>query len=333
MTTPPDVGAYRDVPDFIYGITREIWEDRGVGARLETRYAPNIILRAPTGLTTSNAGVTAQTLATLHQFPDRQLVGQDVIWSDGGDGSFLSSHRLISVMRHTGDGSYGPASGRIVKSQVIAECWVVGQVVTEEWLARDQSAFARCLGIEPRDLAASMLAHDRANGRPPGIFRPQDDIPADGRPGRYRPQVATGPEIDPILDLYATIWSRKGLDAVPRLYFHGATLHAPGGETRHGIGDIDRFYLSYLAAMPDARLTIRSAIVNRDPGRPLRLALRWDLHGTHTGFGRFGPPAGAPLDIMGFSHMEIVDGQVRAEWLVVDEVATWTQILAHADGG
>ena len=56
-------------------------------------------------LTADNSGVTAQTLQTLHQFPDRQLVGEEVIWADGGDGSFLSSHRLVSVMRHQGDGS------------------------------------------------------------------------------------------------------------------------------------------------------------------------------------------------------------------------------------
>ena len=30
-----DLGDYRDVPGFIYGITREIWEDRGIGGKLE----------------------------------------------------------------------------------------------------------------------------------------------------------------------------------------------------------------------------------------------------------------------------------------------------------
>ncbi len=31
----PIVGDYGDVPDFIYGITREIWEGRGIGGKLD----------------------------------------------------------------------------------------------------------------------------------------------------------------------------------------------------------------------------------------------------------------------------------------------------------
>ena len=94
------LGQYPDVPTFIYGITREIWEDRGIGGKIKKIYADDCLVRAATGLTAYNLGVTAQTLQTLHQFPDRRLVGEDVIWSGYADGNFLSSHRLISVMRN-----------------------------------------------------------------------------------------------------------------------------------------------------------------------------------------------------------------------------------------
>ena len=60
------LGHYDNVADYIYGITREIWEDRGIGGKLQRYYAPDILLRAPTGFTLGNADVTAQTLATLH---------------------------------------------------------------------------------------------------------------------------------------------------------------------------------------------------------------------------------------------------------------------------
>ena len=102
---------FRDLPDYIYKITREIWEERGIGGSLEKYYAQDIIVRATTGITTSNAGVAAATLATLHEFPDRQLIYEDVIWSGNEDDGFLSSHRLISVMRKQHDGAHGPASG------------------------------------------------------------------------------------------------------------------------------------------------------------------------------------------------------------------------------
>jgi len=318
----PKTPGYRDVPEFIYGITREIWEDRGIGGKLEHLYAPEVLVRAPTGLTTDNTGVTAQTLATLHQFPDRQLIGEDVIWAGYPDGSFLSSHRLTSVMRHMGDGSYGPASNRLVRSRIIADCWVVDGVVTEEWLVRDQAGLARRLGIEPRALAEQMAEQDLARTGKVEFFVPDHD-----RPGRYQPEIQEGAEA--YIEAYRRLWSQKDLSTVRDLYFDGAALHIPGAETRYGHADIDRFYLSYLAAFPDARFTLESATVNRDPGRPLRVALRWSLRATHSGFGHFGEPTGAPIYVMGLSHAEIVDGKIRYEWIVTDEVSIWKQIIAH----
>ena len=128
---------------------------------------------------------------------------------------------------------------------------------------------------------------------------------------------------------YRRIWHDKETAAIRDLYFHGACLEAPGGDSFHGHADIDRFYLGYLAAFPDAVLTIDSATVNREPGQAVRVALRWSLRGTHTGFGSFGAPSGAPVYVMGLSHAQIVDGRVVAEWMVTDEVVIWKQILAH----
>ena len=321
----PYTAGYADVPEFIYGITREIWEDRGVGGKLDGLYAPDILLRAPTGLTIGNAGVTAQTLQTLHQFPDRQLVGQDVIWAaDETDGSFLSSHRLVSVMRHQGAGSYGSATNRLVTSQVIADCWVLNGVVTEEWLVRDQAAFARCLGLDPRGLAQEMVRRDLGLSGRVEFFVPEHD-----RPGRYVPVVREAPEIAAYIEGYRRIWGVKDISAVRELYFHGAAVSVPGGEIRYGHMDIDRFFVGYLASFPDGVFSVESAIVNRDEGQPVRVAVRWSFRGVHSGFGHFGEPTNAPVYVMGLSHAHIVGGRVRQEWLITDEVAIWKQILAH----
>ena len=56
----PVTGDYKSVPDFIYGITREIWEDRGVGGKLDRYYGANCLVRAATGLAADNKDVTAQ---------------------------------------------------------------------------------------------------------------------------------------------------------------------------------------------------------------------------------------------------------------------------------
>ncbi len=320
-----NLGAYSNVPDFIYGITREIWEDRGIGGKLDRYYAPDIRLRAPTGYTGSNAGVLGQTLQTLHQFPDRQLVGEDVIWRPCGDGTFLSSHRLTSVMTHTGDGSYGTATGSVVRSRIIAECWVRDQVVVEEWLVRDQAAFAHGLGLTAEQLARQMTERELRAGQPVSFFTPAHD-----QPSAYEATLAGD---DPAATRYADglrkIWHEKDTSAIRDLYFHGADFHAPGGTVRYGHADIDRFVIGYLASMPDAVLQIHSLIVNREAERPVRMAARFSLSGTHSGFGHFGEPTGAPLYIMALSHAHVTAGQVRSEWVMTDEVAVWKQILAH----
>ena len=319
-----NLSPYQSVPDFIYGITREIWEDRGIGKKLHQYYAADIALRAPTGFTGSNAGVASQTLQTLHQFPDRQLVGEDVIWRDLGDGSFLSSHRLMSVMTHTGTGSYGVATGLPIRSRILAECWVKDKVVVEEWLVRDQAAFATCMGRSARQLARDMVDAELAQGLPISFFTPAHDTPSG-----YVPTLA-----DDIAALhYCTglqrVWHEKDTSAIRDLYFHGATLHGPGGHTRHGHADIDRFVIGYLASFPDATLCIHSAIVNRDPESPVRLAIRWSLQATHTGYGHFGEPTGAPIHIMAMSHVHMTQNRVMSDWLLTDEVAVWKQIFAH----
>ena len=115
------------------------------------------------------------------------------------------------------------------------------------------------------------------------------------------------------------------------LYFAGAALGIPGGEIRYGHLDIDRFYLGYLAAFPDGVLSIDSAILNHEPDLPPRVALRWSLRGIHSGFGQFGPPTGASVYVMGMSHAWMVEGRIRMEWILIDEVAVWKQILAHVE--
>ena len=85
---------FTDPPSYILGITKEIWEDSNV-ERLRKYYTPDIPVRSPDGCVVGNEAVIAATSATLEEFPDRQLLGEDVIWSEDGQGGFFSSHRII----------------------------------------------------------------------------------------------------------------------------------------------------------------------------------------------------------------------------------------------
>ena len=319
--------GFRDLPDYIEKITREIWEERGIGRSLQRYYAPDIIVRAPPGLTTSNAGVTAATLGTLHEFPDRRLIYEDVIWSGNDDNGYLSSHRLISVMRKQNDGPHGAASGALVRSRVIADCVCKGNQIVEEWLIRDYASFAICLGRTPRELAVELCEQDLRRTGSVQFFTPAKDVP-----GPYVANIDDSPDAQRYRGGWATIWGAKTPAAIREHYALGAAVFVPGGETLNGREDFDRFVISYLAAFPDAGFRVEHLIVNRDPGQPVRIAMRWSIEATHSGWGRFGEPSGAPIYIMGMSHAYVVEGKITMEWIQIDEVTIWKQILAHAGG-
>ena len=80
---------WQDLPDYILGITHEIWENRGIGT-LNHYYARDIPVRYPEGISVGNQNTINGTLATLAEFPDRQLTGEDVIWSGNAETGFLS---------------------------------------------------------------------------------------------------------------------------------------------------------------------------------------------------------------------------------------------------
>ena len=147
---------------YILGITEQIWEGRDVEA-LHHLYAPDIPVRSPAGSIVGNETVIAATWATLEEFPDRQLLGEDVIWCDDPDGGFLSSHRIFSTATHAGSGEFGEATGTRLHYRVIADCAARANVIYDEWIVRDLGAIARQLGTGPRDMAEAAL-EQRENG-------------------------------------------------------------------------------------------------------------------------------------------------------------------------
>ncbi|MEM8706368.1 MAG: ester cyclase [Actinomycetota bacterium] len=303
-------------------ITKEIWEDRGIST-LHDYYAPDIVVRSPASVVVGNQGVIAATMATLAEFPDRQLLGEDVIWSGDEDAGFLSSHRIYSTATHAGDGVYGAASGTKLRYRIIADCAAKDNQIYDEWLIRDQGAIVRQLGLDPKQYAADLI---EAEGGPETCVRPF--TPAVDQPGGY---TGTGNDGEPGHRYADTLHAIMGADlaAVERDYDRACQLELPGGVTGHGWADADEFWLGLRAAFPDATFTINHQIGRTDDGSAARAALRWSLDGTHSGWGAFGAPTDAPVHVMGISHAEYGPWGLRREFVVFDETAVWKQILLH----
>jgi len=316
---------FRDFPDYILGITREIWEDRGLHT-LHDYYAPEIVVRTPAGITLGNRGVIGATMATLAEFPDRVLLGEDVIWSGTPEAGMLSSHRILSQATHAGDGVYGPATGRRLTYRILADCHARDNVIDDEWLIRDQGAIVRQLGWSPRDYAADLIAREGGPGACPKPLTPETD-----QPGPYSGRGNDDPWGTRLADIVTRIMAAD-MAAIPAEYDRACALHDPGGVTDHGHGAADRFWMGLRAAFPDAAFTLHHVIGRDDDHMPPRAALRWSLWGKHSGWGAFGAPTGAMVHVMGITQAEFgtlggAPPRLRREYTLYDETAIWKQIL------
>lgn len=313
---------WKDFPDYIFGITREIWEDRRIDA-LHHYYAPDIVVRSPSSVAVGNQGVIAATMATLNEFPDRTLCGEDVIWSGDPENGMLSSHRIVSTATHLGDGVYGKATGTKLVYRIIADCHAINNRIDDEWLIRDQGAIVRQMGLEPKAYAADLIERE---GGPESCVRPL--TPDNDLVGPY-----TGRGNDNEWgQRYAGILNRimnADLAVIPKEYDRGCHLEYPGGVTAHSHDAVDRFWIGLRASFPSAQFTIDHQIGRDDEMMPPRAAIRWSLYGKHEGRGAFGPPTGAQVYVLGACHAEFGAWGVRREYVVYDETSIWKQIILH----
>ena len=310
---------FKDFPDYILKITEEIWEGRALGQAMKSYYHPDVVVRVPGGISTGEPGMTQNTMEMLTEFPDRQLFGEDVIWSGTPEAGMLSSHRIFSTATHHG-GKFGPATGTALTFWGVADCYAKDNQISDEWLVRDNGMIVRQLGYSPE---AFVRAEIEA-GRVPAYFLPENDIEG--------PYSGRGNE-DPWGARYAEILERimtAELSVIPEAYDRACMLTYPGGVTGTGHGVADAFWLGLRSAFPGADFQIHHVIGREDPMMPPRAAIRWSLDGLHDGWGAFGRPSGRRVHVMGICHAEFGPWGLRREWACFDELAIWAQICADS---
>ena len=310
---------FTDFPDYILGITQEIWEHRKL-ATLHHYYAPDIPVRSPGSIVFGNEGVIGATMATLAEFPDRRLLGEDVIWSGSPEEGMLSSHRILSTATHLGDGVYGKATGKKLRYRIIADCHAIDNQINDEWLIRDQGAVVRQLGWDPKEYAIDLIERE---GGPENCVQPFH--PSIDQVGPY-----TGRGNDNAWGAkYADILNRimgADLGVIPAEYDRAVTGFYPGGKELISTDGVDDFWIGLRAAFPSASFTIDHQIGREDPMMSPRAAIRWSLTGKHDGWGAFGKPSGAEVHVMGISHVEFGPWGIRREYTLFDETSVWKQI-------
>ena len=311
---------WKDFPDFIIGITKEIWENRDISS-LKHYYSKDIPVRSPGSLVIGNNKVIGTTVATLAEFPDRTLFGEDVIWSGKPETGMLSSHRIYTTATHLGNGAYGDATGKKLKYRVIADCHAKNNQIDDEWLVRDQGAIVLQLGLKPKNYTRDLIQREGGHENCVVPFNPSIDVA-----GPYKGK-GNNNEWG---EKYATILQNfmgSDFSIVSRSYDRACQLEYPNGihETSHR--GVDEFWMSLRSSFPSAKFTIEHQIGREDPFMPPRAAIRFSLNGKHDGWGRFGKPSGANIYVMGIAHVEFGPWGLRREFVVFDEIAIWKQII------
>ena len=311
---------FKNFPDYIIGITKEIWEGRNI-ASLHEYYSNDIIVRSPSSIVIGNKKVIDATISTLAEFPDRTLYGEDVIWSGNPCDGMLSSHRIQSTATHINPGIYGNPTGKILNYRIIADCHAKNNQIDDEWLIRDQGAIVNQLDWDPKDFARDLISRE---GGPEKCVKPynyENEIL-----GPYQGKGNDNEWGQLFSDILNQIMSAD-FSAIPKEYDRAANLEYAGGISDVSHGGAEKFWMGLRASFPSAEFKICHQIGLNETKMPPRAAIRWTLNGNHDGWGAFGAPTGANVFILGASHAEFGPYGLRREYTLIDYVSVWKQIL------
>jgi predicted ester cyclase len=321
---------YADIVDYILRCTHRIWEQKDVGL-IATHYAPDIVVHMMTGPAVGMDDVIAGTSRTLCAFPDRTLTGEAVIWSDEGNGTYLSSHRITSTATNLGTSELGPATGKRITFTTIADCLCQENLITREWLVRDYSHMALQLGYHPRAVARTHAAADQAKGgraewRAAAMQRVQDaSLTA------FTNTAMPSPRTDPHAFAHAffdQILTHRRFGRVREAYSPAAHWAGPGGRRLFGWGEIAGWFTALIGSFGDARISVQHIAAVDD-----MIAVRWELAGAHDGGALYGPATGEPVYILAVTHWRIAPSE--AGGVIVDEVTVFDEValMRQMEGG
>ncbi|MDC3187852.1 ester cyclase [Candidatus Pelagibacter sp.] len=311
---------YKNFPDYILKITKQIWEGKDVESIGEF-YTKNIPVRSPFGITYGNKPVIEATYNTLKEFPNRQLMGEDVIWNGNDNNGYHSSHRILSKGTHLGDGFYGKPTGKDIYYRVIADCACKDNQVYDEWIVRDQGAMVRQIGYTPKEFAQIMIDNEGGLEKANKLFD-KNDI----KQSNYQPEKI---KINSAGERYSKILSKVFSEGYSfQDYNRASTIYWPGNKIGHGREDVAKLWNSIKEILTDTKFTIEHVGYLDEPNKNPRASIRWFLEGIHSKDSEdYGKKTNSKLFFMGINHVELNQDGVIREWVLFDEVAIWKQIL------
>jgi predicted ester cyclase len=318
-------GAADDIVDYILGITFEIWEQRGIDL-IDEYYGPDTVVYSLDGIVRGSTAMIDGTNAMLSAFPDRLLLGDDVIVA-GDSHAGYSSHRVLSPMTNTGDSMFGAATGKAVRIMNIADCVVEEGVITLEWLARDNLALVQQLGFDVRESA--LLVKNGHTSELRQWFEEEAQRLA-GSAATASAGSLPNAGTDPAAfsqRLTEALWQDGDAAVIESAYAPYAVMHRSPIEIVSGRPAISDCYAQLRRSFSISGVSVDHVITQPAGDNAISVATRWAACGRHTGTFLDAAPTDKPVYIMGVTHRRIVDGRIAVEWTVFDRLGVLSQIL------
>lgn len=317
MDLPGFESRFVDFPDYIFRITDDIWHKRDLDY-ISDCYSNDCLIHTQTGNIIGAQTVIKNTAATLVSFPDRRLDADNVIWScdpdEAGD-VFYSSHRITSKMTNDGPSEFGPATGRKIRVTTFADCAAKENCIFEEWLVRDYGAMVLQMGHDPAEVAHNLALEDQKTGVS------LHDHHAPNRENMDIGRAAFETDAERLIDrLLKSGWSDRSL------YDYRVRGDYPYAENLYGPDQIEASRADWLTGFEDVKFRADHICEVPYIGGAVDIALRWSMTAKHNSDGKYGPATGETIYVLGISHFRILNGVIREEATLWDDIGVMRMI-------
>ena len=184
------------------------------------------------------------------------------------------------------------------------------------------------MGFQVDDIAAKLAAEDIAAG---ASLIDLHKISHGAVMGQSLPKVTKPAEPEKQVNEFAQAMlgnylMPSGREHLADVYDFRVSSLYPGKWDFYGHDELGFFWGELFTAIPDARFRLEHVADIPYLSDAKDIAVRWSLAGHHTGGGLYGEPSGAPVYILGVSHWRVINGRIREDVTVWDDVAVRRQI-------
>ena len=320
--------SYQNIIDYIVRITHRIWEEGDLEYIGDT-YADDCRIYDDYGLQTGSAKIIADTRARTGAFTNIRLLADEIVWAGDDDSGYHTSHRIITQSANSGASLYGPAANKDSEIFSMANCVVLENEIFLEHVLHDYAGLVAQLGLDVERVAAKLAAD------PPAGW-PKDSATWQALRGAAAParpisvaDPAPGFDVDAFVrDSFDTVWNRRGLDDLARIYDPNFRFHGSWNRKFTGLKPYSALLAALFTAFPDMEPQVDEVYWMGNEQDGFLSAVRWSADATHKGAGLYGEPTGRAAQLWGMTQHKIINGRIVNEWLLFNELDLMMQIAA-----